>query len=147
MTFTDHVRVGGTTYDLHTDVERSGAREALAGVVGNRVRRTSTSRFSSRDGSLDLQMNPPGRDSEPGSLHNPSFCIDVPTSVATGAWSVSTPVERSSVPEKVVARAPTLQNQCLRGERQSMAALTVAHSKAGKGPLGDEPTRDPLRFG
>jgi len=38
MTFTDRVRVGATTYDLHADAERSGASEALAGVVGNRVR-------------------------------------------------------------------------------------------------------------
>ena len=91
MTFADHVKVGPRTYDLHIDVERSAAREALAGVVGNRVRRTSTSRSSAQDGSLDLQLNPPGRDSEPGSIHNPSFCIDVPTSAATGAWSVATP--------------------------------------------------------
>ena len=91
MTFTDHVRVGPRTFDLHIDVERSAAREALAGVVGNRVRRTSTSRSSARDGSLDLQMNPPGKNSEPGSIHNPSFCIHVPTSAAIGAWSVATP--------------------------------------------------------
>ena len=91
ITFADRIRVGATTYDLHTEGERSGAREALTGVVGNRVRRTSTGQFSARDGSLGLQMNPPGRDSEPGSIHNPSFCIDVPASGATGAWSLSTP--------------------------------------------------------
>jgi len=91
MTFTDQVRVGPRTYDLHTDVERSDASEALMGVVGSRVRRAATSRFGARDASLDLQMDPPERDSEARSLLNPSFCIDVPPSSVNGAWSVSTP--------------------------------------------------------
>jgi hypothetical protein len=137
ITFTDRIRVGATTYDLHTDAERSGAREALTGVVGNRVRRTSTSRFSARDGSLDLQMNPPGRDSEPGSLHNPSFCIDVPTPAATGAWSVSTPSGTLVSPgDGGWPEDPHLQNRLLARETSKHGDPDPSRNpKLGKGPV------------
>ena len=138
IAFTDHVRVGARTYDLHADAERSHAREALAGVIGNRVRRTSTSCFSARDGSLDLQMNPPGRDSEPGSLHNPSFCIDVPASAATGAWSVSTPTGTLVSPgEGGWPEDPNLRNQLpARGTSKHGGPDPSRNPKRGTGPVG-----------